>query len=233
VTLLAKASTAASTASSCNFAIDIPVATVASEGFVIVGTKVKLVFVDADGNRYDSVVSDGDAVVGNPGECKWLTAFLGTDANKDGIADEYAELYLLYGQLLGHDLSSFDANADYDGDGQSNLAEYIAGTDPFLAEDVFDTKAIDLDFWPKDGAGVTLYDWMRVTFPTAQGRCYSVYTTPSLDGGGVWELGTFSYAPSSDGQGERFHMTDSSEAGDCSIYLPKDAARRFWRIVVE
>jgi len=232
-TLLAKSSTGVSTESSYNFAIDIPVATVAQAGYALVGTKVKLFFVDGDGNRYDSIVSEADAVVGNPGECTYLTAFLGTDANKDGIADEYAELYLLYGQCLGYDIETFDANADYDGDGQSNLAEYIAGTDPFLAEDVFDTQAISIDFWPKDDAGMTLHDWTRVTFPTEKGRCYSIYTTSALDDGGTWELGTFSYTPYLDGLSETFHVTGSSESRRCSLYLPKDVARRFWRIVVE
>lgn len=48
------------------------------------------------------------------------------DTDKDGIPDEYELLYPAF--LNPADAS--DAALDYDGDGMSNLSEYIAGTDP-------------------------------------------------------------------------------------------------------
>lgn len=233
-TLLAKTTTYYAQESFYNFRLDIPVADVATEGRVTAGTRIKLVFADDDGNLYNGIVSADDAQVGNPGEYRKISAILGSDENANGVADEYEDYYLRYIKYMRLGYAAFDADADYDGDGQSNLAEYIAGTNPLDASDVFDIHSIGVDFWPKDfETGEQLYDWTLVRFLAVNGRAYSVYTSPSLDDGSVWRLGTFSYQPNDASLTDSRLVTGGTEAGWRWFYLPKDIARRFWRIEVE
>ena len=70
-------------------------------------------------------------------------------------------------------------DADNDGDGRSNAAELLAGTDPYDASDVFRiTNAI-----LKDGA-------LHLTWPTFPGRRYRVTQSRDLHGGWVPVEGT-------------------------------------------
>jgi kexin len=66
--------------------------------------------------------------------------------------------------------SPADAELDLDGDGQSNRAEYLAGTAPNDANDALRVVAF----------GATGSE-RRVTIPTADGRIYQLQTTPRLD----------------------------------------------------
>jgi len=50
-------------------------------------------------------------------------SLLGPDGDSDGLPDDFEALY-------GLDPSSDDAHQDPDGDGATNLSEYLAGTDP-------------------------------------------------------------------------------------------------------
>ncbi len=70
-----------------------------------------------DKNEWEDTDGDG---IGNNAD---------TDDDNDGMSDEYEDEY-------GFDsLDPSDANEDWDGDGYSNLQEYLAGTDPSDRED--------------------------------------------------------------------------------------------------
>jgi len=232
-TLIAKSHTFSSTDSAYNFRLDIPVATVANEGFVAPQTKIVLEFVDDEGRVFAGVVPDDDAIVGEPGGTKKIFTMLATDSDRNGIADEKEYYYFQYAWAMDIPLYEFDADADYDGDGQSNRDEYIAGTNPFIKEDVFNVRSLNVDFWPKDENGTQLYDWVKVGFFANNGRCYTLVTTPSLDDGNQWKLGTFKYQVTPGAVEASRLVTTGEEAGQRWFYLPKDLARRFWRIEVE
>ena len=73
---------------------------------------------------------------------------------------------------LVHELdpdSPKDANQDADGDGQSNLDEFITGTDPTMAASNF--RVIELDNTPVE---------IGITWPTKIGTRYAVYWTSDL-----------------------------------------------------
>jgi len=232
-TLIAKSSTFSSTASAYNFRLDIPVATAASEGFVAPQTKIVLEFVDDEGRIFNGVVPEDDAIVGEPGGSKKIFTMLAEDADQNGIADEKEWYYYNYALAMNIWLTEFDADADYDGDGQSNRDEYIAGTNPFIAADVFNVRTLNVDFWPKDDGGTQLYDWVKVGFFANNGRCYTLVTSPSLDDGNQWTLGIFKYQPFESEPSYSRLLTDGEEAGWRWFYIPKDVSRRFWRIEVE
>ena len=103
--------------------------------------------------------------------------------------------------------SAADATADSDGDGQSNLAEYLAGTNPHSSADVF--KA---ELTPPGPSGVI------IRFTAIAGKTYTVqYKTTLTDP--TWQ-----------------RVGDVSAQASTSIVEVPDptgatAAQRFYRIV--
>ena len=207
-----------------NFRIDIPVASAPTKGRALAGDKVTLVFTDPEGHVFDGVVPDDNAVVGDPGEYKRISVMLATDEDKDGVSDEYVWYNWWYLLEMGLDLADFDAEADYDGDGQNNRNEFIAGTSMFDAKDVFDVHALNVS---------NRLDWVSVEFLAKNGRAYTVLTSDSLDDGKQWNLGTFRYQDNDAALEDARIMTGGTETGWRWFFLPKDLNRRFWRIEVE
>ena len=223
-TELAKAKTYFARDSFYNFKIDIPLASAESEGRAKTGDKVKLVFTDPEGRIFDGVVPEDNAVVGNPGEYRRISVMLATDEDNDGVSDEY--VYYNWWNLMnmGLDWTDFDAEADYDGDGQNNRSEFIAGTSMFDDKDVFNVRALNVS---------NQVDWVSVGFLAKNGRAYTVLTSDSLDDGKQWKLGTFRYQDNNAALEDARLMTGGSETGWRWFFLPKDLNRRFWRIEVE
>jgi len=222
-TLLAKTTTATGGLSAYNYALNVPLASQAIEGHVKTGDAVVFEFVDPDGRVYAGLVSEGDATVGRPGDVKKVNVILASDANGDGVADEYVETleYLMW----KYGIETYDANADYDQDGQSNYAEYVAGTNPFDKTDRFSVRematAQDID------------GYLALKVLVSQGRTYTVATSGRL-GKDVtdWVKAEFAVNdPTSALQGRL--STGPSEVGYRVIYVKKDGASRFWRLEVE
>ncbi len=66
--------------------------------------------------------------VGAPGSRLRLNFFRDTDCDYDGIPDSWMTLFFGHATALASDHSR--AQDDHDGDGMSNLQEFLAGTDP-------------------------------------------------------------------------------------------------------
>jgi hypothetical protein len=94
-----------------------------------------------------------------------MTVIANEEADRDGdlIPDYWEEKY--FGSATGA-----EPDADSDGDGQSNLDEYIAGMDPTDPDSAFVVRTFDS---PTNGAFVL--SWDSVT-----GRVYSVYWQTNL-----------------------------------------------------
>lgn len=98
-----------------------------------------------------------------------ILAPLGPDTDGDGAPDAWESTY-------GLDSSNpADAASDLDGDGTSNLAEFLAGTDPQSAASRFAIDALE-----RDGFGRTI-----IVFTTHAGRSYAVLAADAL-GVGPW-----------------------------------------------
>ncbi len=89
--------------------------------------------VEMGGQRYYPIEVKGNLTAGKGGESVRLDLTLGGDLDNDGLPDAW-EQWQLYqaGRFPGDDglwaMNLIDKNGDFDGDGQSNFMEYLAGT---------------------------------------------------------------------------------------------------------
>lgn len=97
--------------------------------------------VEMGGQRYLPIEVSGNLTAGKGAERAKLDLTLGEDTDHDGLPDAW-EAWQLYqaGKLPGPngwDLSLLDRDGDFDGDGQSNYREYLAGTFAGDAAEIF------------------------------------------------------------------------------------------------
>jgi hypothetical protein len=154
--------------------------------------------------------------VGAPGETIALRLVAGEDADGDGMPDAWE-------RANGLDPADpADAAGDMDGDGAANLAEFRAGTVPWLAEDVFGVELFE----------TTPSGMFRLSFPSAYGKVYRIQAAPlALDG-----TGNFAWAacPFALEDGEEPSQTLVQGTGEpVTVYLDASALSGVWRIETE
>jgi hypothetical protein len=92
----------------------------------------------------------------------------GVDSDGDGMPDSFEALYTFLDAA-----DSGDAFLDYDGDGLSNLEEYLVGTDPGLGSSVLAV-----------GSPVRVGAGFRFSMHLVEGRDYWLESTDDLESGG-------------------------------------------------
>ncbi len=117
--------------------------------------------------------------------CATLPAFAFVDSNNNGLSDLWERTYN-NGQLFG---SSFDPQADADGDGWTNAQEAAAGTNPFdpnppegfLRPDIVHVPAvwIDTDF-DEIPDTISIPEAITITWPTIAGKQYTLLSSLDL-----------------------------------------------------
>ena len=105
------------------------------------------------------------ATLGKPAQSTRIDLTLGVDANNDGLPDAWQDLLRL---ILGPD-ALLGPNDDADGDGISNLNEYLAGTYAFDPESGF---RLSIFTGP---TGTPMLEFMAVS-----PRTYTVYNSTNL-----------------------------------------------------
>jgi hypothetical protein len=110
--------------------------------------------------------------------CGWISlsnavAYVQTDSIRKGaLAPDGLPIAWL---LQNFGTTNVDANADPDHDGQSNLQEYLAGTDPNNAASV-----LKITYYTRN---VISPNYTTLAWNSVNSRCYAVQTVPSLVGG--------------------------------------------------
>ena len=136
--------------------------------------------VQIDRNVYVPIEMAGDfSQIGRPGQNTRIDLTLGVDSDGDGLPDAWEEALIA---LFGGSLASINPNDDTDGDGISNLNEYLAGTYAFDPTDGFelsltghDEGRSQLEFLAIRGrtytiqASTNLQQWMPVDFRVVTG----------------------------------------------------------------
>ena len=127
------------------------------------------------------------------------------DSDGDGIPDWWMMKYFGHptGQASDHSLAS----DDYDGDGVSNLQEFLAGTDPTDRNSVF-------RLW----AAVPTGNTMNLTWPAVPGKSYAVQYKTRLEDpawltapGNVWVTGSQGSYPATVTQSNSFFRVFKSD----------------------
>jgi hypothetical protein len=154
--------------------------------------------------------------VGAPGEAVALRIVAGEDSDSDGMSDAWE-------RANGLDPTDpADADIDLDEDGQTNLAEYLSGTLPWLGSDRFGTSALT----------TTPSGMYALTFPTAYGKLYTVQTAPlELDenGGFAWTPCPFALEDATAPTQTRIQGTGSP----ATIYLDTASLTALWRLSIQ
>ena len=224
--LLAKTETFVSDATPYNFRLSVPVATAPADGCAVTGDRLVFEIVDATGASYPGVVPETKCVVGRSGGLCRLDINLSTDADGDGVPEQYVDAISGYMWETGH--YKWEPDADWDGDGVSNKDEYRAGTSPFAAEDYFRIKALDAL------AAMGAEDFFPITFFACPGRTYGVRSTDALSSGAAWTYAPFTVEPSGTATANFFLNETSSAGSSRTVYVPKhDAKGAFYKVTVE
>ena len=136
------------------------------------------------------------ANLGRPGQKTLLNLTLGQDSDGDGLPDEWERAMIA---MIGHGtLASIRPDGDDDGDGMSNLDEYLAGTYAFDKADGFTLQLV---------AGAP--GKQTLEFAVVQGRNYTILGSSDLQ---TWASTLFSLPDATDGQ-----QFGSYQAGDTRI----------------
>ena len=199
--------------SAYNFRLDVPVASDTATGFALPGDTLTLTVVDSANNVYSGFLTGEQATVGRAGDSTVLRVMLSEDKDGNGVADEYEEARLYEGMVLNNVYNPdyvYDPAADDDGDGVTNYAEYLAGTDPFLATDY-------LRFTEAKFEGESF----KVSFETNPGRSYKLSD------------GEHPEKDASDWKFKERVVNDSQTWGERTIYLIKNGDKCFYRLEVE
>ena len=223
--LVAKTETFVSTDTAYNYRLAIPIASQPAEGYATVGEKLTFrVYDSTEDETFLSLVPVEMSVVGAPGDRCRMDLMLSTDEDGDGVSDQYVRGITRQMQRAG--FQTWDADADFDGDGQSNRAEIEAGTSMFSAEDYFHVKSAE-------GATEEADGFFALTFFANGGRTYSVNGTAALGTDADWSVRAFRLKP--DGEDMSYLPVQDGESGERTVYVRKDAdaAAAFYRPTVQ
>ncbi len=153
--------------------------------------------VEMGGLRYLPIEVSGTIPAGKGGERVRLDLTLGEDADRDGLPDAWEQWQLYQAGLFpgenGWDLTKLDKTGDFDGDGQSNFLEYLAGTFAGDASERFsmtikskEADAVNLEFFAITGKTYTierstdLKTWKAVPFAVGAAEAAQSHTADAV-----------------------------------------------------
>lgn len=159
------------------------------------------------------------ARMGQPAQRTRLDLTLGEDADGDGLPDAWERQLLLH-LGRGSDLTAVQPDEDADGDGMSNLDEYLAGTYAFDGEDGFRLHIVR----QPNGAAV-------LEFLAIRGRTYSVFSSEDLQ---RWEPMRFQVSSASaQPPSASYYATDTRRVQILLDSQDEDLPARFFRLRVQ
>ncbi len=175
--------------------------------------------VEMNGAKFYPIEVSGTLRAGQGGERVRLDLNLGADTDGDGLPDAWEEWQLYQAGKLpgagGWDLALISRDGDFDGDGVSNYAEYVAGT---FAGDA--TERFELRIREKTAAGVQ-FEFFAIT-----GKVYSIEESADLR---TWTAVPFTTVAG--GATARSHRAEAVAILPAYVVSP-NATSRFYRLSV-
>ena len=220
--VIASTKVADPTADGCNFLLQIPLSSKATDSTAAVGDTLNCVIVQGTAlSLAADPIPVGDAnTVSNV-----CLAFVNTRSyTKDGttvhVAQEYIDAIGSWMEALEIE-GDYDPFADYDQDGASNYAEYCAGTNPF---DASDKLAITAYAAPRNAPHA-------ISFEYVGGHVYGVATTLSLTNP-KWAAQPVKNSETDAEQAQVMPSADEEDVGMTTIYVvpAEGATSQFFKL---
>ena len=215
---------------SANYALSVPMANTNLATAAVAGDTLTLEIDSAAGT-----FSDTNLVItaAKPGRTLKLNVQAAQCTNPYGLSDSYLADILAYVDAVGIEgfldaNGNYQPNADFDGDGVSNYLEYLAGTDPFDADD----------------AGLKILSWravegnpdlMEATFLPGPNRAYSAERADISSNGisPTFELRSHQLTPERNAVKKNYLNTGSEDPEVRAIYLYKEGTSSLYRLRLE
>ena len=224
-TVIASTKVADPTADGCNFLLQIPLSSKATESTAAVGDKLNCVLIQGAGlSLAAEQLNVGDANTVSNVCLAFVNMKNYTSTNGTGttvsVPVEYVETIAAWMEAYEIE-GDYDPFADYDGDGASNYAEYRAGTNPF---DETDKLAITAYSAPKDAPHA-------ISFEYAGGHVYGVATTLSLTNP-KWAAQPVKKSETDAEQAQVMPSADEDDVGMATIYVvpAEGATSQFFKV---
>ena len=220
--VIASTKVADPTADGCNFLLQIPLSSKATESTAAVGDKLNCVLVQESG--LSLAVEQLDVGEANTVSNVCLAFMNMKDYTKDGtkvkVAQEYVDTIAVWMEVLGYE-GNYDPFADYDNDGVSNYGEYCAGTNPF---DASDKLAITAYAAPQSAPHA-------ISFEYVGGHVYGVATTRSLTNP-QWAAQPVKKSETDAEQAQVMPSADEEDVGMTTIYVvpAEGATSQFFKL---
>lgn len=172
-----------------------------------------------DGQLHAAASASSALTVVKPAGAVRCDLIVGTDADADGLPDEYEELLMYYYDAdgRGSSLSDIKPTDDFDGDGFSNLQEFQSGTIPVLGNDFLTITR----FAPAENG------LMALSFLSAPGRTYTLPKTANVSSN-AWNQADFALAV--DEQPARTFLHSEMDANVTLYLLPTTNSAAFFRL---
>ena len=220
--VIASTKVADPTADGCNFLLQIPLSSKATESTAAVGDKLNCVLVQESG--LSLAVEQLDVGEANTVSNVCLAFMNMASYTKDGetvkVAQEYVDTIAVWMDVLGYE-GNYDPFADYDNDGVSNYGEYCAGTNPF---DASDKLAITAYAAPQSAPHA-------ISFEYVGGHVYGVATTLSLTNP-KWAAQPVKKSETDAEQAQVMPSADEEDVGVTTIYVvpAEGATSQFFKL---
>ena len=214
---------------SANYALAVPMSNADIPTAASTGDALTLE-IDAGADTYSD--TNLTIVAAKPGRTLKLNIRAASCTNPYGVSDAYLNDIRLYVDACGIDGfldadGNYQPNADFDGDGVSNYAEYLAGTDPFDPDD----------------AGLKILSWravegnpdvMEATFLPGPNRSYSAERAdPSAVPALSFELRPHQLTPEQNAVKKNYLNTGNEDPEVRAIYLYKEGSSSLYRLRLE
>lgn len=157
--------------------------------------------------------------VPEPGTDVQISLTVGTDADGDGLPDEWEQQLMAASGGSITNIAQILPEDDFDGDGASNIQEYLAGTYAFLDYDVFAVE--DLEHTDGNRFGFR--------FLSVPGKSYRVHHNTDLTDANAWDTTTFSL----DAEGAADMTSFIGDGYTKTVYIDMPDAKGFIRIIAK